>query len=78
MGQLNVYLTRARRRRVKGRLTPRMQARLVREESSHDKIRARDRSNALLASNTDALVKEEMKSTFSLRQVVKGYDVGSR
>ena len=48
------------------------------EESGHDRIRARDRSNALLASNIDALVKEGMKSTFSLRQVVKGYDVGSR
>ena len=48
------------------------------EEFSHDKIRARDRSNALLASNTDALVKEEIKSTFSLRQVVKGYNGGSR
>ena len=78
MGQLNLYLTRARRTRVKERLTPHMQARLVSEESSHDKIRARDCSNALLASNTDALVKEEMKSTFSLRQVVKGYGGGSR
>ena len=78
MGQLDLYITRARRRRVKGRLMPRMQARLLSEESSRDKIRARDRSNVLLSSNTDDLVKEEMRSTFSLKQVVKGCNISSR
>ena len=72
MGQLDLNITGARRTIVKGMLTPHMQDRITSKESSHNKIRERNRSNALLANNIDTLVREEKKSTFNLNQVVKG------
>ena len=48
---------------VKGSLTPRMQDRLKNEESGCDKIRERDRLNALLTNNINTLVREERRST---------------
>ena len=66
MGQLDLNITKARRPIVKGTLAPPMQDRLTNKESGHDKIRERDRSNTLLASNTNTLVREERKSTFNL------------
>ena len=74
MGQLDLNITGARRTIVKGMLTPHMQDRITSKESSHNKIRERNRSNALLANNIDTLVREEKKSTFNLNQVVKGYN----
>ena len=49
MGQLDLNITRARRMLVKVMLAPHMQDQVTNEESSHNKIRERDRSNALLA-----------------------------
>ena len=78
MGQLDLNITRARRTIVKGMLTPRMQDRITNEESGRNKIRERDRSSGLLANNINTLVREERKSAFNLKQVVKGCDGSNR
>mgnify|MGYP007123552722 CR=1 FL=1 len=68
MSQLDLSVTDAQRTMVKKILTPRMKDRLKDREANHDKVRKRDRSNALLADNIDGLVKEEGKLTSSLKQ----------
>ena len=78
MDQVDLNITRARRMMVKGMLTLRMQDWIMNEEFVHNKIRERDRSNALLADNIDTLVREERKSALNLKQVVKGYDGSNR
>ena len=69
MGQLDLNIAEAQRTIVKGTLMLRMQDRLQNKESDRDKIRERDRSNALLANIIDTLVRQERKSTFNLKQV---------
>ena len=59
-------------------LTPLMQDWITNKQSGHGKIRERDSFNALLANIIDTLVREERKSAFNLKQVVKGCDGGNR
>ena len=71
MSHLDLSVTEARRTMVKRMLTPRMRNRLEDEEAKYNKIRKRDRSNALLTNNIDSLVNEEGESTYNLKQVRK-------
>ena len=69
MGQLDLGVTDARRTLVKKMLTPRMQGRLKDEEADHDKLKKRDKSNALMHHDLDGLVKEERKTDSNLGRV---------
>ena len=69
MGQLDLNIAEAQRTIVKGTLMLRMQDRLQNKESDRDKIRERDRLNALLTNNINTLVREERRSTLNLEQV---------
>ena len=69
MGQLDLKVSDARRTMIKKMLTNRMKDRLKDEEADYEKVRKRDRTNALLADNIDGLAKEEGKSNSSLKQV---------
>ena len=71
MSHLYLNVTDAQRTMVKKFLATRIRDRLKDEEANYDKVRKRDRGNALLADNIDGLVKEERKSTSSLKQVRK-------
>ena len=67
MSQLDLSVTDAQRTMVKKMLTPRMKDWIKDKEADHNKVRKRDRSNALIAKNIDSLVKEEGNSTCSLK-----------
>ena len=69
MGQLDLGVTDARRTLVKKMLTPRMQGRLKDDEADHDKLKKRDKSNALMHYDLDGLVKEEGKINSNLSRV---------
>ena len=69
MIQLDLKVLKARRTMVKKMLTTHMRDRLKDEEADYEKVRKRDRTNALLADNIDGLVKEEGKSNSNLKQV---------
>ena len=72
MGQLDLKMSDARRNMVKKLLTTLMTNRLKDEEANQEKLRRRDRSNALLAENVNSLVKEEGKLNSNLKQVRQG------
>ena len=69
MSQLDLNMTEARRTMVKKMLTTRMRDRLKDKEADYNKVRKRDRGNALLADNIDGLVKEKRKLNSNLKQV---------
>ena len=69
MSQLDLKVSEAKRTMVKKMLMTRMRDRLKDEEADYEKVRKRDRTNALLADNIDGLAKEEGKSNSSLKQV---------
>ena len=69
MSQLDLKVSEARQTMVKKMLTTHMRDRLKDEEADYEKVRKRDRTNALLADNIDGLAKEEGKSNSSLKQV---------
>ena len=72
MGQLDLKMSDARRNMVKKLLTTLMTNRLKDEEADQEKLRRRDRSNALLAENVNSLVKEEGKLNSNLKQMRQG------
>ena len=69
MGQLDLNMSDARKNMVKKLLTTLMTNRLKDKEADQEKLRRRDRSNALLAENVNSLVKEEGKLNSNLKQV---------
>ena len=71
MRQLDLSVAVAQRTMVKKVLTTCMRDRLKDKEADYNKVRKRDCNNALLADKIDGLVKEEVKSTSSLKQVRK-------
>ena len=69
MSQIDLKVSEAKRTMVKKMLMTRMRDRLKDEEADYEKVRKRDRTNALLADNIDGLAKEEGKSNSNLKQV---------
>ena len=67
MSQLDLKVSEAKRTMVKKMLTTRIRDRLKDEEADFEKVRKRDRNNALLADNINGLVEEEGKSNSNLR-----------
>ena len=67
MSQLDLKVSEAKRTMVKKMLTTRIRDRLKDEEADFEKVRKRDRNNALLADTINGLVEEEGKSNSNLR-----------
>ena len=63
---------------VKWMLTPCMKNWLEDKGADYGKIRKRVCSNTLLVNKIDSLIRGEMKSTYHLRQVVKGHGNSDR